>query len=308
MDPKNKVIAICGPTGVGKTEISLEIARRFSGEIINFDSQQFYRELVIGTAKPTLEERQGVPHHLFEALSILEEMNAGKFIELADAIVKEIKKRGNLPLLIGGTGLYLRAFEYGLFKVPTDPEIRRNLKIKAESALEDLYKELLKLDPAYAKKIHSMDKVRIIRALEVIYLTGKPFSEFHRENPFFRKPKRYNILKIGLNLPREKLYTKINLRVLKMLEKGWMDEVKNLYQTYGREIFEKIKAIGYKELFLVLEGQETKERAVEIIQKKSRHYAKRQLTWFKKEKDIQWFSPEELPNIINLIHTFLEAN
>jgi tRNA dimethylallyltransferase len=306
MKEKVKIVALCGPTGVGKTQVSLEIATRFSGEIVNFDSQQFYRELVIGTAKPLPEERKGIPHHLFEELSLLEEMNASRFVELADEKVSEIRLRGRLPLLVGGTGLYLRAFEYGLFQVKIDPEIRKELKKRAEDELPALYEELKRHDPEYAQKIHPKDRVRIVRALEVILSTGITFSEFHRQSPFF-KEKRYPLLKIGLYLPREELYAKINSRAERMIEKGWLREVEALYLRYGATIFDKIKAIGYRELFQVLCGELSLDSAIKIIQRETRHYAKRQLTWFKREKDLEWFKPSDISSITRRIEEYLET-
>lgn len=300
-----KVIALCGPTGVGKTELSIKLAKKFKGEIINFDSQQFYKELIIGTAKPLPQEREDIPHHLFEAISITEEMNAQKFIELADAKITEIEKRGNLPILVGGTGLYLRVFEYGLFKVEVKPGLREELQKRAKGNLQDLYNELKKWDPEYANKIHPHDKIRIIRALEVIYSTGLPFSYFHKKTLFFTQ-KRYPLLKIGIYLPKEELYAKIKARVIKMIELGWLEEVRALMERFGDEIFEKIKAIGYKELAQVLKGKLDWESAIKIIQKKSIHYAKRQFTWFKKEKDIEWFQPIEIEKIEKRISEFLK--
>ncbi len=302
-----KVIAICGPTGAGKTKISIEVAKAFKGEIINFDSQQIYKELIIGTAKPSPEESENIPHHLFDEISIFEEMSAGRFIELADRYVKEISERGRLPILVGGTGLYLRAFEYGLFKVSSNPQIRKALKEKASKEPASLYEELKKLDPEYASKIHPHDLVRIIRALEVIYTTGKAFSEFQRETPFFQK-KRYPLLKIGIFLPRRELYAKINERVIRMIEAGWLEEVKTLYEKHGERVFEKIKAIGYKELYRVLKGELSLEEAIKSIQKETRHYAKRQFTWFKKEKDIEWFKPGEIPLILKRVESFLKED
>ncbi len=305
MKSSPKIIAVCGPTGVGKTKISIEIAKTFDGEIINFDSQQVYKELVIGTAKPLKEERQNIPHYLFDEISLFEEMNAGKFVDLADKYVQEISERGKLPILVGGTGLYLRAFEYGLFKVSSNPHLRKILKERALRDPDSLYQELKKLDPEYADKIHPHDLVRIIRALEVIYSTGRSFSELQRETPFFQK-KRYPLLKIGLFLPRKELYDKINERVLKMVEAGWLNEVKGLYEKYGAEIFEKIKAIGYKELFKVIKGEISLDEAIKIIQRETRHYAKRQLTWFKKERDIEWFKPDEIHHILKRVEIFLK--
>lgn len=182
-----KIVAICGPTGVGKTAVSLKVAKIFRGEIINFDSQQFYKELVIGTAKPMPEERENIPHHLFDEISILEEMNAQRFLNLADKKVIEISERGNLPILVGGTGLYLRVFEYGLFEVSVKEHLREELKKRAQESLEDLYQELKMYDKVAADKIHPKDKIRIIRALEVIYSTGKPFSEFQKKPLFWPK-------------------------------------------------------------------------------------------------------------------------
>ncbi|MGB9761739.1 MAG: tRNA (adenosine(37)-N6)-dimethylallyltransferase MiaA [Caldimicrobium thiodismutans] len=304
MNKTPKIIAICGPTGSGKTQISIDIAKVFDGEIINFDSQQVYRELLIGTAKPLPEERGGIPHHLFDEISLFEEMSAGRFVELAEKLVQEITQRGKLPIFVGGTGLYLRAFEYGLFKVSSNPQVRKLLKERASKDPKSLYQELQKLDPEYAEKIHPNDLVRIIRALEVIYTTGKTFSAFQKETPFFQK-KRYPILKIGIFLPRRELYAKINERVLKMIESGWLEEVRNLYVNYGEEIFDRIKAIGYKELYLVLKGKLSLDEAIKTIQKKTRHYAKRQITWFKKERDIEWFKPDERPLILKKIEVYL---
>ena len=305
MNKTTKIVAICGPTGSGKTQISIDIAKVFDGEIINFDSQQVYRELLIGTAKPLPEERGGIPHHLFDEISLFEEMSAGRFVELAEKLVQEITQRGKLPIFVGGTGLYLRAFEYGLFKVSSNPQVRKLLKERASKDPKSLYQELQKLDPEYAEKIHPNDLVRIIRALEVIYTTGKTLSAFQKETPFFQK-KRYPILKIGIFLPRRELYDKINERVIKMIESGWLEEVKNLLIKYGEEIFEKIKAIGYKELYQVLKGQLSLDEAIKIIQKKTRHYAKRQITWFKKERDIEWFKPDERPLILKRVEAYLK--
>lgn len=306
MNSMPKIVAICGPTGVGKTEVSLKVAERFKAEIINFDSQQFYKELVIGTAKPIFEERRGIPHHLFEALTLKEDMSAGKFVEIADKLVWEIHSRGKLPLLVGGTGLYLRAFEYGIFKVDVDPLLREKLRRRAEENLEELFDALKRLDPEYAQRIHPRDRVRITRALEVIFTTGKSFSFFHQKNPFF-KSKRYPLLKIGLNLSREELYARINERVLKMVEKGWLREVEDLLKNHGQEVFAKIKAIGYDILLKVHFGEMSMDTAITIIQQETRRYAKRQLTWFKKEKDIEWFKPQEIDRIIGRIEAFLKG-
>uniref|UniRef100_A0A7V5XFJ6 tRNA dimethylallyltransferase n=1 Tax=Thermodesulfobacterium geofontis TaxID=1295609 RepID=A0A7V5XFJ6_9BACT len=302
-----KIIAIVGPTGVGKSELAIFLGEKLSGEIINFDSLQFYKELNIGTAKPGEEERKRIPHHLYDLLELNEEFNAAKFVEIADNLIKEIWERGKIPILVGGTGLYLRAFEYGLFPIEVPKEIRENLRKRVDQDLSSLYEELKRLDPEYAQKISPKDKVRITRALEVIYTTGKPISYFHKENPFFVK-KRYNIIKIGLNLPRKELYKKINLRVIKMIEKGWIEEVKNLLEKgYSIEL-KPFKAIGYKYIIYYLQGRLSLEKAIELIQRDTRHYAKRQLTWFKKDPDVYWFSSDEKEKILNFLKEKLATN
>lgn len=305
---RNKIIVVCGPTAVGKTKISLLLAHRFSGEIVNFDSQQFYRELSIGTAKPTPYERGNIPHHLFEAVSIFEDMNAGRFVELADRVIRGIFERGKIPILVGGTGLYLRAFEYGIFKAEINPEIRVKLRSMALENLGQLYEELKRLDPEYAEKIHPHDRVRITRALEVIYSTGKPFSLFHKENPFFKREKRYRLFKIGLTLPRKELYERINARVKEMIEAGWLEEIRTLYEEYGEEVFKKIKAIGYWTLLQAYLGRLSLDEAIALIQRDTRRYAKRQLSWFRREKDINWFYPHEEEKIIDAVENFLKGD
>ncbi len=300
MRKDKKIIAVVGPTGVGKSEVALFLAENLKGEIINFDSIQFYKDLNIGTAKPGEEERKKVPHHLYDLLDLNEEFNAAKFVNIADSLIEKILEREKIPILVGGTGLYLRALEYGLFPIEIPTEIRNKIRMEAEKNLETLYEELKKLDPEYAKKISPRDKVRITRALEVIYTSGKPFSEFHKENPFFKK-KRYNLIKIGLNLPRKKLYEKINERVIKMISQGWIEEVKNLLNKGFSPNIKPFKAIGYKYILLHLESKISLEKAIELIQRDTRRYAKRQLTWFKKEPDIYWFSPEDKEGILKFL-------
>jgi len=307
MRRKEPLLAICGPTGVGKSALAIFLAQHLKGEIINFDSIQFYKELNIGTAKPTKEEREKVPHHLYDLLELSDEFNAAKFIEIADKTIDEVLEREGLPILVGGTGLYLRALEYGLFPVEIPEEIRKKVRFEAEKDLKGLYEELKRLDPEYASKISSRDKVRITRALEVIYTTGKPFSQFHKEHPFFGE-KRYNILKIGLNLPRKKLYEKINQRVIKMIEAGWIEEVKALLEKGYSPELKPFKAIGYKYIIQYLKERLSLEKAIKLIQRDTRRYAKRQLTWFKRERDIYWFSPEEKERILEFVKLKIQQN
>lgn len=297
---KPKLLAVVGPTGVGKSELAIFLAKNLEGEIVNFDSVQLYKDLNIGTAKPSEEEKREIPHHLYDVLEIWEECNAARYIEMADKVITEILQRKKIPILVGGTGLYLRTLEYGLFKLEIPEKIRKEIRQKAEINLEKLYEELKRLDPEYAQKISPKDKVRITRALEVIYTTSKPFSQFHKENPFFGE-KRYEILKIGLNLPRKELYKRINERVIKMLEKGWLEEVKKLTEKGFGPQLKLFKAIGYRYLIEHLEGKRSLEECIKLIQRDTRRYAKRQITWFKKEQDIVWFSPEEKEKILEFV-------
>jgi len=301
-----KVIVLCGPTATGKSELAVELALRFNGEVINFDSQQFYQGLNIGTAKPTEEEKRGVPHHLYSILSPDEEMNAGKFLELVDPVVEDVWGRGKVPILVGGTGLYLRAFEYGLFEVIVPKEIRERVRAMVRENLAFAYEELKRLDPEYAKKVSPKDFVRISRALEVCLATGKPFSEFHKSHSFASAKPRYSILKIGLNLEREELYNKINKRVLEMINRGWVDEVKRLLDMGYSPSAKAFKAIGYRYIISYLKGEMSLDTAIKLIQRDTRRYAKRQITWFKKEKNIHWFRPEEREKIFALVESFLK--
>lgn len=303
---KPKLLAVVGPTGSGKSELALFLAENLSGEIVNFDSLQVYQELNIGTAKPSKKDMERIPHHLYDFLKLEEEINAAKFIQLADKVIKEILERNKVPILVGGTGLYLRALEYGLFPLEIPLEIRERVRKRCEENLKEAYEELKKLDPCYAQKISSKDKVRISRALEVIYTTSKPFSSFHDENPFFKKEKRYEILKIGLKLPRKKLYERINNRVIKMIKEGWIEEVKVLLDKGHSPLLKPFKAIGYKHIISYLKGEISLEKAIELIQRDTRHYAKRQITWFKKEPDLIWFSPEEKEKVLLLVKSWLE--
>ncbi len=305
MRRKEKILAIVGPTGVGKSELAIYLAENLKGEIINFDSIQFYKELNIGTAKPSKEDMEKVPHHLYDFLDLEEEFNAAKFIELADKTIDEILEKEHLPILVGGTGLYLRALEYGLFPVEIPENIREKVRKEAEKDLNKLYEELKNLDPEYAAKISPKDKVRITRALEVIYTTSKPFSQFHKEHPFFGE-KRYNILKIGLNVSRKKLYERINQRVLRMIEAGWIEEVKRLLEKGYNPELKPFKAIGYKYIVQHLKGELSVEKTIELIQRDTRRYAKRQLTWFKREPDIYWFRPEEQEKVLEFVKSYLK--
>jgi len=303
---RNKIlIIICGPTAVGKTELSIKLALKFNGEIISADSMQFYKYMNIGTAKPDNYVLSKVKHYMIDICEPGEDFSAYNFINMAEKYIKEIYMKDKIPFIVGGTGLYIRSLIYGLSDAPgADKSIRDKLKnIALKEGLQFLYEKLKIIDPSYAEKISPNDYIRIIRALEVYEKRGLPFSYFcdkHIKNP------KYNALKIGLILPRKILYEKINKRTDDMIKNGLIEETKNLIQKGISKEFLKRKAIGYADIIDYLEGKISIEKAIENIKKKTRNYAKRQLTWFKKEKDIKWFSPDNIFEIEKLIENWLK--
>ena len=301
------LIAVVGPTGVGKTEVAVFLAEHLGGEVINFDSVQVYKYLEIGAAKPSPEELARAPHHLLGILELEEEFNAARFVELADQAIRELHRRGKQPILAGGTGLYLRALLHGLFEVGEVGEIRKRLKRRLEEeGLLALYQELERIDPETAKKVSPRDRVRILRALEVYYATGKTFSVLSREHAFRRR--RYPCLKIGLTLPRAELYARLNARVDKMLEAGLLEEVKGLLARGYSPKLKPLRSIGYRHLIAYLKGELPFDEAIRLMKRDTRRYAKRQLSWFRREEDVHWFRPEEKEKILALCRKFLEEH
>ena len=270
------IIAIVGPTGVGKTRLSIKLAKELDGEIINADSTQVYRGLDIATAKATKEEQEGVKHHLIDIKDVEEDYSVYDFQKDAQKKIEEIKKRGKTPILVGGTGLYLKALLYGY-----DFEKEEAFEPFDEITTKELYETLVSLDPD--TKIHKNNRKRIVRAINYTKSTGKPFS---------KKPKHdklvYDATVIGLNADRKKLYEVINQRVDNMLEDGLLREAKDLYD---RNIRTKavMTPIGYKELFHMYDGIASLDEVVDLIKKNSRNYSKRQLTWFNNQMDVKWF-------------------
>lgn len=291
------ILVLVGPTASGKSSLALEIARRWGGEIINADSRQIYRGLDIGTGKPSLKDRQEIPHHLYDVREVSEPWNAALFVHAADEAIASIRERKRLPIVVGGTGLHIRTFLYGLFAGPgRSPAVRSQLeeRIKNEG-LKTLYQELTRLDPAAAIKIQAGDTVRIVRALEVFQLTGRPISIWQQEHGF-AKP-RYSFFKIGIQLDRDELYARINARVREMITQGLEAEAKTAFEKWA-PAFTLTRIIGYKEWLAYWEGQVSKETVIENIAQNTRRYAKRQLTWFRAEKDIHWFPVEEIPKSV----------
>ncbi len=281
----NKVILLLGPTCVGKTGVSIFLAKALKTEIISADSMQIYRYMDIGTAKPSKDELREVPHHLIDILSPNESFSAGIFRAKATEIINDLHSKGKIPLIAGGTGLYIKALTRGLFEGPAaDWSLREKLmeeeKIKGKGYL---YKYLSEVDPKAAKKIKPNDVRRIIRALEVALKEGKRISECQRLST---KPEPYNFIKLGLTRDRKELYRLIEERVENMMGKGLLEETERLLKMNPNRT--PLQALGYKEMGLYLNGEVALEEAVDLLKKRTRNYAKRQLTWFRKEPDIHW--------------------
>ncbi len=284
------LVAIIGPTASGKSALAVKLAERLGGEVVACDSTQLYRGFDIGTAKPTLAERHGIPHHLVDILGPKDDATAGGYRQLALQILGELRQRKRLPVFTVGTGLYLRALLEGLADVPQrSQELRERLRASVEEHTPGhLHRVLKRLDPEAAGKIASADEQKLIRAVEVCLLTSKPISEVHRTG---RVPlEGWRILKVGLMPPREKLNERIHARTDAMLEHGWMREVQGLLDSGLSEDAKLFDFIGYRELRSVLRGGITLQEAREAIQQATRRYAKRQLTWFRKEAGVRWFS------------------
>lgn len=287
-----KVLIICGPTAVGKSKIALELAEKLNGEIISADSGQVWKELDLGTAKPNWEDRQRVPHHLIDVATPGEHFDVARYVALADGAIKEITSRKHLPIVVGGTGMYIRCLLYGLCEAPPqDQSVRKKLARKLEEeGLANLYERFMEVDPEGAKKIHPNDKTRLIRGLEVFEITGFPISHFQNKHGF-QNP-RYEAKQIGLNCDRALLHQNIERRVDWMIANGWTEEVRELLKFYPSDS-QALQTIGYKQIVQHLKGNLSLEEAVVEIKKETRAYARRQLTWFRADKNIRWFDPQD---------------
>lgn len=307
MEPETKhLILIVGPTGVGKSAAAIVLAGAIGGEIINCDSMQVYRGFDIGTDKPSAEDRQKIPHHLLDIIDSSTQFTAADFAARALAAIRVIHHRKKIPLIVGGTGLYFKALVEGLFPGPgKDAAVRQTLEQEAEAnGLELLWRRLEAVDPAYAQKIGDKDKIRIIRALEVYALTRIPMSEH-----FLRTKNRledFHVLEIGLELEREELYRRIEDRVQRMFERGLVQEVQKLLAAGVNEQAPPFRALGYKNVLKLLRKEISLEEAVALTKTDTRHYAKRQMTWFKKMKDVNWFSSHDLPAIVSFVESRLK--
>jgi tRNA dimethylallyltransferase len=286
---------------VGKSHTSLILAKKLNGEIINCDSMQVYKGFDIGTDKLPLEKRRNIPHHLLDIFEPVDQFTAADFIALALVAIQDIRKRERLPIITGGTGLYLKALLKGLFPGgEKDIAIRDSLvQEEKERGLEHLRQQLVDIDPVYAERIGEKDRIRIIRALEVYRKTGRTMTESFLET---RSPvKDFDIITIGLKLERPRLYANIETRVIKMFENGLVNETKRLLDSRIPEDAPPFRALGYSHVLRYLKDEITLDEAMHDMMKDTRHYAKRQMTWFNKMREIEWFSPSEVSKIVTYV-------
>ena len=318
--PNPLLLILCGPTAVGKTELSLQIAERFSCEIIGVDSMQVYRHMDIGTAKPTAAERARIPHYLVDIVDPDEDYTLGTFIKDAEAAIQTIHSHDNIPILTGGTGLYIRGLLNGVFdgdfagserEPETNPNksdaIKKKLRNRlAEEGKEKLHNELAEFDPESAQRIHPNDAQRILRGLEIYYCTGIPWSK-HLANQSAGNL-RYTALKIGLTRPRKELYARIDQRVLQMAELDLLSEVKKLIDMGFDKKLKSMQSIGYRHMINFIDGKWSWEQTLELLARDTRHYAKRQYTWFNNDPDIIWHDVRETDDIFAAFKDFLIKN
>lgn len=308
---KPKIIVVCGPTASGKTKLGIALAKRLSGEVVSADSMQVYRNMDVGTAKPSWEEREGVVHHMLDVADPWENYSVARYVQEATACTDEILRRGKLPIVVGGTGLYIDSLLRGLNFAAIDPEgsMRATLQEEANAlGVPVLWARLQKVDPEAAERLHPNDEKRIIRALEVFYETGKTISQHNRESK--NAPPKYEAAVIGLSYQnREELKARIDLRVDDMIAQGLEEEVRTLLKRGIPRNCTAMQAIGYKELAACVELGAPLDHAIEEIKLRSRQYAKRQLTWFRRKADIHWILwekspdfPSALQNSISFLH------
>jgi tRNA dimethylallyltransferase len=305
---KPKIVIVCGPTGIGKTSVAIELARHFKGQIIGADSMQIYKYMDIGTAKPTAREQARVVHHMIDMVAPDEPFDAARYAGHARRIIAELCKQHILPFVVGGTGLYIKALLYGLFNDDVfDPQIRAKLKAEAQThGIESLHQRLCRVDPETAQRLHPHDTYRILRALEVVEASGKSMSHHHREHGFAEQP--FEALKIGLEMERELLYERINQRVDAMFAAGFLDEVKELLARGYAADLKAMQSIGYRHLVDSIQGRISLAECVRTVKRDHRRYAKRQLTWFNADPAIIWHAPNQIEEMIRLVDRFIGAD
>jgi len=299
------VVILCGPTASGKTSLALRLAEQFAVEVVSADSRQVYRGMDIGTAKPSREELQRVPHHLIDVVAVDEDFSVADYVELAHAAIAGVHARHRLPLVVGGTGLYLQVLTSGLVEAPGEnPELRAQLRALEDAQGEGtLYRRLTEVDPELASRLRPRDLVRIIRALEVHAATGVPLSLLQQRHGF--ADSRYRTLWLGIAPPRDELYRRIDQRVLEMFDAGLVEEVEGLLARGYDSDLKAFRTIGYKEVLALHKGELDLSAAIAQVQLQSRRYAKRQLTWFRKNSQIIWVdSCDEFARICKFMECF----
>ena len=297
MKQKPYLVVLIGPTGVGKTELSLSIAEHFNTEIISADSRQLYKKLKIGTAAPTPEQLNRVKHHLVGTLELTDYYSAAEYESEAINLLDKLFQKRNICILTGGSMMYVDAVCRGIDDIPTVDKITRNTLLARyeNEGLEQFCAELKLLDPTYYDKVDLRNHKRVIHALEICYMTGQPYSSFLTNKT---KKRPFHIVKVGLTRERDELYDRINSRVLEMVKDGLIEEVRSVYPYKD---LNALNTVGYKEIFNYLDNTWTKEFAIQKIQQNSRNYAKKQLSWFKRDQEIQWFHPDDKNKIIKHI-------
>jgi tRNA dimethylallyltransferase len=305
---KSSLICIVGPTAVGKTEIAIQLAQHLDAEIVSLDSRQIYRGMDIGTAKPTLDQRGAVLHHLIDCVDVDQPFSVAEYQRLADTAIKEIRERGKRTMAVGGAGLYFRGIIDGLFDGPgADAEIRSKLQREAdEHGNVALHERLRRCDPETANRVHPNNLVRVIRALEIYELTGKPISSLQQQ--WKMNEPRYLFRAFGLNMPRETLYQRIEERVNRMVEAGLIEEVKGLLDQGCPRNCVAMQSFGYKELIDYLDGKRTLDEAIALLKQNTRRFAKRQLTWFRNDPRIEWLDTSQFSSIDGIVDNLLAKN
>jgi len=300
----NTLIVVLGPTGVGKSDVSIQLAKYYQSEIISADSRQFYKELSIGTAVPSVEDLNVVPHHFIQTKSIFDYYNVSAFETEALELTEKLFQSVNPLILTGGSMLYVDTVCKGIDDIPTvDPEIRDEvIDWYNKNGIEALRERLLQVDPDYYKIVDLNNYKRILHAVEIHQMTGLPFTSF-RKNIVRERP--FRIIKIGINQDRKILYERINSRVTKMIEAGLVEEARAVYPYRN---LNSLNTVGYKELFTYFDGECTLDEAIDLIQRNTRKYARKQLTWFRRDQEIQWFEPQQISEIIAFVNNKLANN
>ena len=307
-NPKSRLVCIVGPTAVGKTGMALELAGRWGGEIVSADSMQVYRHMDIGTAKPTPPERARIPHHLLDVVDPDEPFDASRYIELAHAVINRLLRQGKPVFVVGGTGLYIRALLGGLIDGPgADEVLRQELKEEMKRfGKEHLYERMRASDPRAAAQIHPHDGIRIVRALEVLELTGRSIVEYQQEHRFREAP--YEALRIGLELDRQRLNDRIDRRVEQMVADGFAQEVRRLLDMGYGESLKSMQSLGYRHMVSFLAGRQRLDEAIRLIKRDTRQYAKRQMTWFAADRQIDWLDPADVEAASRRLGVFLNRS